>query len=1043
MNPDRGAGRGAGITPRYGLAAVSCLGLLFSWVSPEIAQGTSSRGELQEGILTLTAGTVVEKTLGGGETHYYQVLLNTDQYFHFAVEQRGIDVIVALHGPAGLGLVEVDSPNGREGVEPLSILAESPGVYQIEIHAPASQEPGNYRALVTALRNATDQDRVRAAAARALALGERLRRQGGRERLSLAVEHYREAHRLWSSLGNQAGQAAALDRIGRTYQRSGELERARAAYEQALDHFVLLGDLRSHAGLLLRLGQIYRRIGDSKSAVATYRKALELSRRAGDRSRQAHSLNNLALVIKSLGKFHQALDAYENALALWRELDETAQQARTLNNIGELYLALGSPQQALDAFLEVLPLRRQVGNRRGEAITLNSLGSAYFKLQQPEHALSAFRRSFRLRQEIGDKRGEAIAQSSLGNAYFHLGQLVRSVEVYEIALARFRAANDLLNEAGTLVNLGRSLERSGRLEEAAEQLQEALKLFGELQDPSGEATAFFGIARIRRLQGDLGAALAASEAALVRIEAIRTEVAGAGLRSTWIANRSDYYELHTDLLMEFHRRQPQAGYDARGFESAQRRRARNLLDSLAGTDRMHPETLSHQSELEELLNAREQDRLRLLRDGAPAPAIGAAERDLRALVAQLGKKTPEIRTAVESLPDLLQIQSRLLDGETALLAYSLGSERSFLWLLTANSINSYVLPGRQEIETLARRAYDLLARDDIRRGRIPAQLATRSLSDLLLAPVADELGEKRLLVVRDGMLHYLPWSVLPDPRHRQGWQPMVERHEIVHLPSAAVLALLENRELKTAVQSVAVLADPVFSLRDPRVCPQSGASNTPCLDGQHKQTSGDLLRLARELGPGGFERLPFSRREAESILNRVSVGQTLSAVGLEASRELVLSGRLAGYRILHFATHGLIHDRHSELSGIVLSLYDGDARPLDGFLRAYEIQRLSLPAELVVLSACRTALGPQVWGEGLVGLPQAFLIAGAQRVLVSLWQVRDQATAELMERFYDRLLTRAQSPAAALRSAQRSMLADSRWEDPQHWAGFLLLGSWR
>jgi len=194
-------------------------------------------------------------------------------------------------------------------------------------------------------------------------------------------------------------------------------------------------------------------------------------------------------------------------------------------------------------------------------------------------------------------------------------------------------------------------------------------------------------------------------------------------------------------------------------------------------------------------------------------------------------------------------------------------------------------------------------------------------------------------------------------------------------------------------------------------------------------------------GEGLFARLPYSRAEADAILAMAPPSSRLSALGFDASRETVLSGRLSTYRIVHFATHGVLDTAHPELSRIVLTQVDERGRPRgDGSLRAHEIYRLSLPADLVVLSACRTALGPQIRGEGLVGLTRGFLYAGARSVLVSLWEVDDRATAELMRLFYHHLLIRHQPPAAALRAAQTALCREPGWEAPTFWAGFVLQG---
>lgn len=169
----------------------------------------------------------------------------------------------------------------------------------------------------------------------------------------------------------------------------------------------------------------------------------------------------------------------------------------------------------------------------------------------------------------------------------------------------------------------------------------------------------------------------------------------------------------------------------------------------------------------------------------------------------------------------------------------------------------------------------------------------------------------------------------------------------------------------------------------------------------------------------------------------------MKALDFNANRVTATSSDLGQYRIVHFATHGLLNSEHPELSGIVLSLVDEQGRPQDGFLRLREIYNLNLPAELVVLSACRTGLGKEIKGEGLVGLTRGFMYAGAARVVASLWKVQDDATAELMKRFYLGMLKDGMRPAAALRSAQVEMWKQKRWRSPYYWAAFVLQGEWK
>jgi len=242
-----------------------------------------------------------------------------------------------------------------------------------------------------------------------------------------------------------------------------------------------------------------------------------------------------------------------------------------------------------------------------------------------------------------------------------------------------------------------------------------------------------------------------------------------------------------------------------------------------------------------------------------------------------------------------------------------------------------------------------------------------------------------------------------------------------------------------AAKTVAVLADPVFDSSDPRIASLSQGRAT----GVEETLAADVKRSAAESGLEGFARLRFSRQEAEQIARLAPEGEKFKALDFAASRAAATSAELSQYRIVHFATHGLINSRHPELSGIVLSLVDEQGRPQNGFLRLYDVYNLKLGADLVVLSACQTALGKEVKGEGLVGLTRGFMYAGAPRVAASLWRIDDRASAELMKRFYQRMLGEGMSAASALRAAQVAMWREKRWEAPYHWAGFTLQGEWK
>ena len=308
---------------------------------------------------------------------------------------------------------------------------------------------------------------------------------------------------------------------------------------------------------------------------------------------------------------------------------------------------------------------------------------------------------------------------------------------------------------------------------------------------------------------------------------------------------------------------------------------------------------------------------------------------------------------------------------------------------------------------------------------------------MLLGPLANRLGKRRLAIVAEGALQYVPFAALPAPGPGPA-VPLVATHEVVSLPSATTLAALrrEASGRKAPGTRVAVLADPVFDRRDPRV------TGRPAPGPERGEMDDALTRSMKETGLRKLDRLGASRKEAETIAALAGPGGSFLALDFRASRTAAMGAEVSTARVVHFASHGLLNSRHPELSGVVLSLVDEKGRPQDGFLQTRDVYKLKLSAELVVLSACQTALGKDVRGEGLLGLSRGFMYAGAPRVVASLWPVPDRATSELMKHFYEGILRRGLRPAAALRAAQTAIRSEKRWASPYFWAAFTTQGDW-
>ncbi|HKX32257.1 MAG TPA: CHAT domain-containing protein, partial [Blastocatellia bacterium] len=578
----------------------------------------------------------------------------------------------------------------------------------------------------------------------------------------------------------------------------------------------------------------------------------------------------------------------------------------------------------------------------------------------------------------------------------------------------------------------------------------------------GEAGTLLGIAQIEQARGNLVPARQTLEQALAIIESLRANIESQELRASYFASQQELYQCYIDVLMQLHRRNPAAAIDVEALAVSERARARSLLELLAESradirQGVDPALLSRERLLQQQLNAKAAAQLRLLNRPHTSAQAEAAAKELASVAAEYDELQTRIHAASPGYAALTrpapltlkELQTRVLDGDTLLLEYALGRERSYLWAVTSSSVTGYELPKRAVIEAAARRVYELFSSGQDFADEV--QTAAAALSGMLLGPVASRLGNRRLLIVADGALQYLPFGALPVPHSgssgersgRAAEVPMIVNHEIVSLPSASTLAVLRREQaVRPEVSGVAVVADPVFDRNDPRVKLETAEPTIARLQSAELSTR-RLERSVRESGVLSFGRLRSTRREAEEIVALAGEGESLKALDFDASRATVLSGQLSRFRVVHFATHGLLNSQHPHLSGIVLSLVDEQGQPQEGFLLAHEVYNLKLGAELVVLSGCQTALGKEIKGEGLVGLTRGFMYAGAPRVIASLWRVPDRETAELMRRFYQGLLKERLRPAAALRAAQIEMWKEKRLAAPYNWAAFVLQGEWK
>ncbi|MBD6618667.1 CHAT domain-containing protein [Komarekiella sp. 'clone 1'] len=661
-----------------------------------------------------------------------------------------------------------------------------------------------------------------------------------------------------------------------------------------------------------------------------------------------------------------------------------------------------------------------------------------------------------------------------------------AIAKYEKALLLWRKLDNESQQALTLNNLGLVYDSLEEKQKALEYYNQALSLWRAVSNKGEEANTLHNIAFFERNQGNLKQALTQVETAIKIVEDLRTKIDSQELRASYFASKQDVYKFYIDLLMELHKKDPSKGYDALALHISERSRARGLIELLtqANVDikkGIDPKLLAEERRLQLLVDAKEKQLSELSSQKQPPDQLIATTKQQ---IADLLNQQQEIKTKIRATNSeyaalkypqpltLPEIQQQL-DKDTLLLQYSLGEDRSYLWAVTPDSLDTYQLPGREQIEKAAKDLYNNYLKNPGMSEVSPEQTAkaANELSKLILAPVVNKLGQKRLVIVGDDALQYIPFAALIVPKEilptsfkigsnvfsftpllsgspqaeeatGHNYQPLVINHEIISLPSASTIAILRKQlqGRSQAPKTLAILADPVFSVDDKRV---TGKSSNPTNDPNLQLQESALQRSVKNINRNQIGRLEDTRTEAQEILKLVPSSNSLSAFDFDANYNWATSKQLSQYQMLHFATHGFADSTNPELSGIVLSLVDKQGKSQKGFLRLNEIFNLDFPAELVVLSACETGLGQEIKGEGLVGLIRGLMYAGASRVVVSLWSVDDEATSLLMQQFYSQMLQQGKSPAAALRAAQLELWKQEQWRNPYSWAGFTLLGEWR
>lgn len=869
-----------------------------------------------------------------------------------------------------------------------------------------------------------------------------------------ALEYYKLSLTLRQAIGDRGGEARALNNIGAVYQDLGENQQALEYYGKALVLQKTIGDREGESSTLNNIGRVYAESGESKKALDYYGQSLTFMRAVGNRIAEAATLNNIGFVYKNRGEMQKAFNYYNQALELRRTLGDRGGEATTLDNISAVYLDLGELQTALNYANQALLLRRAVGDRSGEASSLNNLGVIYGRSGEYQKVLDYYTQALALERAVGGRSAEASTLNNISASLYYLNEKQKALEYLHQALILRRAVGNRVGEATTLNDMGVAYHELGDQQKASAYFSQALLLARSVDDRAGKARAFYGLARVERERDHLNEAHTQIEAALSLIDSLRIKVADHDLRASYLASVQKYYSFYIDLLIQMHRRYPTKKHDVTALQASERAHARSLLDLLAeaqidirqGVDSA---LVTRERLLQQQINVKGERLTKLLNGKHTEEQATAAKHELETILTQYQELETQIRVSSPRYAALTQpqplslkeIQKRVLDNNTVLLEYALGEEHSYLWAITKKQCSIFTLPPRKEIEERVKGYLAIINSPSSPAVSIASQ--GKNLYDVLLKSAGKILQTKpNLIIVPDGILHYLPFEALVDSVKNNAPRYLIESINISYAPSASVLGLIKNDKrapMQKSRRELLAFGDPIFGDETATATRDAIAPDTASVDTSAVEITERGLYEERGYK---FNRLPHTAKEIEKIAAPLPVDKKMTYLRAEAKEERVKADKLSQYRILHFATHGVLDEQTPGRSSVVLTL-DNDPTE-DGFLQMNEIFNLELEADLVVLSACQTGKGKLLRGEGVIGMIRAFMYAGARSLLVSLWPVNDQSTVELMAKFYD-YMQQGKAKNAALRQAKLDLIKGNNpaLRHPYFWAPFVLMGSAR
>ena len=836
--------------------------------------------------------------------------------------------------------------------------------------------------------------------------------------LSQAVTTARESLELWQSLNDRQGMGLAYRAIG---------------YYQLLQSNIV-------------------------EATKNHEESLKIFRELDIVPEEAESLIYLGFVAYRQGAWDDCLSYLAQAQGMLDEQAEPFKMGQITTTIGETFLENGLPEVARQKFELATQYFNQAKDTRAANVMIWNLGKVYYALGNYQQALTNQHQALAYFETNKRFSFVAFCDEYLGRTYSAMGNSEAALRHLQNALRYYSKEKMTLEAARTSALIGQEYLQQAKFQPAREQLNSALDTFEKLADHVNGSATLYTLGKLELKENNLQAAENYLRRSIDATENIRRVSKSDDLTASLSAAVDDRYQSYIECLMRQHKAQPDKGFNVRAFEASEASRGRALAEMLRATGGnfapgVDVALMEREKGLRKLLRVKEDYKVRVLAGDYKQEQLVA----LDAEIAQLEKEHNQVvETIQSSYPafkqiahpqslNLRQIQEQVIaDDNTLMLEFSLGENESYVFAVTRNNLASYSLPPAARIVEQTDRLYSLLkTRPDTNQTAETMNTAARELAQTVLGPLASELNKQRLIVVAHRALNFIPFQVLSNPKNNE---PLIASFDVVNAPSASILAgLSEEGRRRDRRRVLAAFGSPVFqSNYSVKANGKVDIASLQSIDyGRWRQAVRDIDLRGEAFEPSGIQPLFFAGRELANLRDVVGDGQSLIAVDFEASRDNLLKTDLTQYSILHFATHGFLDPERPENSGLVLSTITRDGKAQNGFVSLRDVYQLRAPVAVVVLSACQTGLGKDVRGEGLIGLTRGFMYAGASSVVASLWKVDDEATAELMKRFYKNMLEDGMTPATALREAQNSFRQHPIWSAPYYWAGFTLQGDYR